>query len=809
MMSVSIRSESKRAFHLKSLAKPGSLSTLHNSNKRSASYSASVPDVQTNPGRATPHFRFMLFNTQLLLGGLLVGVFDLGYASPRVLDQPPVSAHTKPIIVIEGYKFKDLNANNQLDPYEDWRLSAERRAADLVSRMSLHEKAGMMLIETLNPGFNGTVDAPADRYINTEMMTRFIFRSVVTANPVENATSGFNGQQVTPEQAATWTNAIQRMAENTRLGIPVVFKSNARNHYERNARFGINTEAGSFSEFPKEAGLAATRDMRMIRDFSRIMGKEWQAIGLRGMYGYMADLSTEPRWYRVHETFTEDADLGAEIMKTLVENLQGGPVNRNTPVALTMKHFPGGGPQEMGLDPHFTFGKNQVYPAGNFEYHLKPWKAAINAGVASIMPYYGVPIDLKYNGVQYEQTGMAFSKQIVNDLLRQELEFRGYVNSDTGIIQSRAWGLESKTVPERVATAINSGTDVLSGFNTKQTIIDLVESDLVKEGRVDEAVKRLLKEQFQLGLFEDPYVDASMAGYIVGNDKFRAKALEVQRKSIVLLQNLARGDYPKPDDHGQRHSKPDRQAQKKYRTDRHIQRTLPLPPPTGEQPIKLYTMNLNGAVVGGAEYGGYTIVNGDYDPNSGQSRPSAAHADYAIIRVEVSNPREVTGSYKSQDPLMGANSEFINPQTGLTWGAEDPDNIDDGLVYGGALPWEVNALSFTEMAKAKSWKISPRLEDIQAVMNEVGAENTVLTFYFRQPYVLDDASGLKHAGAILAGFGVGDSALMDVITGKYKPRGKLPFALASNLEAVINNDPDAPGYPAKDTLFPFGFGLSY
>ena len=92
---------------------------------------------------------------------------------------------------------------------------------------------------------------------------------------------------------------------------------------------------------------------------------------------------------------------------------------------------------------------------------------------------------------------------------------------------------------------------------------------------------------------------------------------------------------------------------------------------------------------------------------------------------------------------------------------------------------------------------------------EIGAKKTILTIYFRQPYVLDDASGLKNAGAILAGFGVSDSALMDVLTGRFKPQGKLPFALANNLDAVRNNDPDAPGYPAKDTLYPFGFGLSY
>jgi beta-glucosidase len=134
--------------------------------------------------------------------------------------------------------------------------------------------------------------------------------------------------------------------------------------------------------------------MSPVKDVALVAGEEWRSIGLRGMYGYMADLSTEPRWFRIHETFSEDADLNANIVRTLVEDLQGGPLSPRSPVALTIKHFPGGGPQELGLDPHYTFGKTQVYPGGNFGYHVKPFIAAINAGASAIMPYYGVPINV-------------------------------------------------------------------------------------------------------------------------------------------------------------------------------------------------------------------------------------------------------------------------------------------------------------------------------------------------------------------------------------------------------------------------------
>jgi len=136
-------------------------------------------------------------------------------------------------------------------------------------------------------------------------------------------------------------------------------------------------------------------------------------------------------------------------------------------------------------------------------------------------------------------------------------------------------------------------------------------------------------------------------------------------------------------------------------------------------------------------------------------------------------------------------------------------NVALGLLFGGALPWEVGNLSFTTMAASRSWEITPSLAEIRAVMQEVGAVRTVLSINFRNPYVLDEASGLRQAGALLAEFGSSDRALLDILSGRFKPQGRLPFALAASLEAVHTQQSDTPGYPPADTLFPFSFGLRH
>ena len=677
--------------------------------------------------------------------------------------RPSVEARSIELLYDEGLPFRDLNKNGEIDTYEDWRQPVEARVADLLSQMTLEEKAGMLMIDQLNADGGGRVPELADALVNGAQMRRFIFRNTITNSPSEAGHHPFFGAQLTPYETAQFTNAIQELCESTRLGIPALFKSNPRNHFEEGWMGGLDATVGAFSAWPKEAGLAATRDLDLIGEFSRAVAREWVAVGIRGMYGYCLDLSTEPRWFRITETFAEDAGLVSEIATVLVKGIQGDELDHRS-VAVTMKHFPGGGPQEGGSDPHFPFGKHQTYPSDNFEYHLQPFIAAIEAGVSSIMPYYGVPVGQRYLP---NDVGMSFSKGIVTELLRERLGFEGNVNSDTAIATTMPWGVEDKSVGERVAMAINAGVDVLSGFSDHGQMLENIHEGLISEERVDEAVTRLLTEQFKLGLFENPFVDSNRAGYILGDRITQLKAEAAQRRAVVVLQNsneLLPLEMPSPK------PQPNMFAALGMHTDGKVDE--PVGDPISRQ---IYVMGLDADVVGGPAWNEFEVVSGDYDAENGETRPPVPEGtDYAVIRVVVGNRSKVGGGFLP---------------------VPDPEELD--------------LIAFSDMEASDSWVVRPSLSDIEDVMSEIGAERTVLAIRFRQPFALDEESGIRDAGAILATFGVSDAALMDVLTGKVKPEAKLPFALAESAEAILRQDSDAPGYAEEDLLYPFGFGLGY
>jgi beta-glucosidase len=449
---------------------------------------------------------------------------------------PEIGARVVKVLRVDGRLFKDLNKNGRLDVYEDWRRPVAERVNDLVSQMTLEEKAGLMVGPSLPMGPGGAPSEQPVYGVNPFSGGPVALVSPGTTDAIQkrHIVQFINRENKDPRTMATWLNAVQQVAEGRRLGTPVLFVTNTRNHYGAPATFGIAEANSAFSQWPAPLGLAATRDIALIEEFARIAAQEYVSVGIRGAYHPTADVATEPRWGRFRETFGEDANLTADIIGALVRGFQGPELGPKS-VALTTKHFPGAGPAEGGQDAHFPWGKNQVYPGKNLDYHLLPWKAAIQAGTAMIMPYYAVPV-----GLTSEALGMAYNKEIITDLLRTKLGYTGVVNSDTGITTGMPWGVEKLTLAERYQRAIEAGVDRLGGDSTPEIIVGLVKAGQLTEARIDESARRILRVLLALGLFENPYANPEEAAETVRKPAFQEKADLAQRRSIVLLKNTGR-----------------------------------------------------------------------------------------------------------------------------------------------------------------------------------------------------------------------------------------------------------------------------
>ncbi|MFE9691876.1 glycoside hydrolase family 3 protein [Micromonospora sp. NPDC005806] len=440
---------------------------------------------------------------------------------------PTVVSQVKDIIKVQGRYFRDLNDNGRLDPYEDWRRSAKDRAADLVGRMTLAEKAGLMHITSERRGAPSSADPHPDTvgYVRDRNIRYLVIRDNPTAFDL-----------------ADRANDYQEIAESTRLGIPIVFTSNPRNHVSTNLEFGIVEASGQFSTWPGTLGLAAAHDPALIREFAQIARKEWRAAGIEKNYGYQIETATEPRWRRVSGTFGESPDLNAAYARELVLGFQGEHLSSDS-VAQTVKHFPGDGAVYKGLDPHNANGQWAVYPTPGslYAYQLPPFQAAIDAGASSVMSYYNRPNNElsvpQLGGQPFEDVAGAYNKALITDLLRTEMGHTGYVNSDSGMLTTMPWGVSDLTLEQRYAKAIKAGTNLFSDYNDPSGLVRAVGQGLLTEADLNPSVRALLTEMFALGLFENPYVDPQLAQKIAESPRSQAKADEAHRKSIVLMRN--------------------------------------------------------------------------------------------------------------------------------------------------------------------------------------------------------------------------------------------------------------------------------
>jgi beta-glucosidase len=672
--------------------------------------------------------------------------------------QPTLGAHAKTILTVDGYRFRDLNGNGKLDPYEDWRLPAEARAEDLVYspdpavKMTLAEKAGFINIRLMMVPIGGNYPASeiggnptcaqgelGKKYVCEIATGSGYMGSLGTTQEINELNARYFVLRTNPPVSTlvTWLNNVQEIAEESRLGIPVVIVSNPRNHAAQG--IGLAEASGVYSYWPGTLGLAATHDPALVEEFAQIAAKEWRATGIRKGYMYQIDLATEPRWVRNNGTFGDDPDLVSQISAALVKGFQGETLGPDS-IALTTKHFPGNGAAPRGIDSHFEPGKYAVYPtAGSLiNYQLKPFQAAIDAGTSSIMTYYQAPSnasaeqlpkDYWYSPTQqFEEVGAAFNSMIVK-YLYEVMGFKGYLNTDSRVTLDDGipWGVETLESYQRIAKSLNAGIALLSGADIPDTL-RAVNEGLVAEATVDAAVVKALKEMFLLGLFENPYVDPETAATVVKSAEAQAKAELAHRKSIVLLKNGG---------------------------------ALPLARTSGSD-VRIY---------------------GEVFASSGAQSTQSLRT---LLQNIFPSAQIVTDYTQATHSIL-----LVQPSTYTGTDAE-----------GQYVKIALDADTGIDTAKIK--QIGAATKTIVAI--NMGG----------QPWLLNEIE--PSVDAIVATYDVTSDALFDVLTGAFNPTGRLPMSIPKDQAAIDSNARDVPGhyesfdYAYRDVIgniYQFGFGLSY
>ena len=411
--------------------------------------------------------------------------------------QPELKARVKEIIEADGYQFKDLNDNGVLDAYEDWRLSPQERAENLLSLMTAEQKAAQMVHLTLvtqkDSWFN-------KNNVGFALVYEYIFE------PEEEEDEEESDETQTPissaRNAAMRTNEIQELSESSELGIPVIFS--------------MDTEAGAAfvkdaTYLPDEINQGAAGDVELVTRLNEVLKEELKAVGVRMALSPDADLITDPRWGRNQECYSEDVETVETMIAAAVKALQGENGLDENSVMATVKHFPGAGAQTNGVD-----GSPLTISEDSIDLHLAGFKAAIDAGVAAVMPYgYST---VPYLGGDAVDNSADQSAAVMTDLLRGELGYEGIIQTDGGL---------------NFVGAANAGADVLGGAGVRSTA-QLV--DGVDEALLTDACRRILIAKFQMGLFENPYVDEDAAEEIIGSDEHKAVAKEAAAKSFTLVK---------------------------------------------------------------------------------------------------------------------------------------------------------------------------------------------------------------------------------------------------------------------------------
>ena len=473
---------------------------------------------------------------------------------------PTIGVTTCGVIVKDGLYFKDMDNDGVLSPYEDWRNSHEVRAADMVKHLPLKQQAGLVLNTLWNTPLSLTQEGAKDE--NGNIVPAKIFKQYDPTEPEPKSILAGVSMRVDDSQVLEQklTAGVYRGEMRADASVAALYHNLGTQYVEYEACQGgvaipyslhtnpINIGYPDFLGFG--AAVMGDGNYDIVYDMAQTDRKMMAACGLNIMYGPQIDISTDPRWPRNSGTYGERPEITSGIIRELVRGYHDGEDGlKKGSIALTVKHFPGDGPAENGFEPHQPIGQWRLYPTeGSMEkYHLPPFQAAFDMNASAIMPDYsricndGRSVPQYYRGklTSSEAVPSTYSKELITDLARDTMGFKGYVNSDSGITSVQIYGVEHLSVPERYAKAISAGTDVIGGNSDSENIVAAVEQGYLPKADLDRANYNRLLSLFYQERVDNPYLDLAEADKIRGENYEGAKkaAYKACQKEVVLAKN--------------------------------------------------------------------------------------------------------------------------------------------------------------------------------------------------------------------------------------------------------------------------------
>ncbi|BAL83974.1 putative periplasmic beta-glucosidase [Selenomonas ruminantium subsp. lactilytica TAM6421] len=719
------------------------------------------------------------------------------------------------LLQVDGKVFKDMNRNGKLDAYEDWRLTPQKRAEDLAKQLSTEDIAGLMLYSMHQRNLQPQLNEEQKKMLSADHV-----RTVLNADSTASN-----------EVTAKWNNALQAYAESLPFAIPANTSSDPRSDARGNGVY-LKDVTGGVSRWPSNLGIAATFNPAIAKEFGEISSKEYRLLGIGTGLSPQIDLATDPRWTRYYGTFGEDPALARDMAKATMDGVQStiekgkdmgwGKYSVNA----MMKHWPGDGVGEGGREAHSKYGKYAVYPGGQFNTQLIPF---VDGGLqldgktkmpSAVMSSYSIA--WSDDGSLGEKVGSAFSRYKIG-LLRDKYHYDGVICTDWCVTHdipqevgkgiSTAWGVEKDTEVIRHYKALMAGVDQFGGNNDIKPVLAAYEMGVKEHGkdymdkRFQQSAVRLLRNIFQIGLFENPYLDVAKTVQEVGNPHDKAAGYKAQLASIVMLKNKGNVIHQA----GAQSTKPVVYIPMIFRPAQENKTFHTYSPAHWSLPVDLKTAS---------EY--FTVVTDKVRELTAKDRdgkPMAAVTDIErlapaevakadMVLAVIDNPTNAGNQFDGLGcdeqgnfiPLSLQYKPYTADSAAVRKASIAHDEGENRSYFGRSAriinATDLDGVAYGRECAAKSGKDMPVVTMVHAL----------------KPMIFSEVEPLSDA--ILVGYGVSDAAYFDILTGKFEPQGLLPMQQPKDMETVERQFEDTPRdmecyTDSEGHTYDFAYGLDW